>query len=97
MSEKLPVLISISHGGMEIPKELEEKTPLNTADLYLDTIAFPTVVAETKPKRLFENCLFYPISALSEEFNPQNTRCIPPVKFFFRLELEQTKQFSNSL
>jgi aromatic ring-cleaving dioxygenase len=23
--------------------------------------------------------------------------CIPPVKFFFRLELEQTKQFSNSL
>jgi hypothetical protein len=34
---------------------------------------------------------------LSEEFNPQNTRCIPPVKFFFRLELEQTKQFSNSL
>jgi hypothetical protein len=34
---------------------------------------------------------------LSEEFNPQNTRCIPPVKFFFRLELEQTKQFSNTL
>jgi hypothetical protein len=47
--------------------------------------------------RLFENYLFYPISVLSEEFNPQNTRCIPPVKFFFRLELEQTKQFSNSL
>jgi hypothetical protein len=34
---------------------------------------------------------------LSEEFNPQNTKSIPPVKFFFRLELEQTKQFSNSL
>jgi hypothetical protein len=34
---------------------------------------------------------------LSEEFNPQNTTCIPPVKLFFRLELEQTKQFSNSL
>jgi hypothetical protein len=33
---------------------------------------------------------------LSEEFNPQNTMCILPVKFFFRLELEQTKQFSNS-
>ena len=31
----------------------------------------------TKPKRLFENHLFYPISVLSEEFNPQNTRCIP--------------------
>jgi hypothetical protein len=50
-----------------------------------------------KPKRLFENGLFYPISALSEEFNPQNTTCIPPVKFFFRLELEQTKPFANSL
>jgi hypothetical protein len=24
-------------------------------------------------KRLFENYLFYPISALSEEFNPQNS------------------------
>jgi hypothetical protein len=23
-----------------------------------------------------------------EEFNPQNTKCIPPAKFFFRLELE---------
>jgi RNA polymerase sigma factor (sigma-70 family) len=51
----------------------------------------------TNIKRLFENCLFYPISVLSEEFNPQNIRYIPPVKFFFRLELEQTKQFSNSL
>jgi hypothetical protein len=46
---------------------------------------------------LFEDYLFCPISVLSEEFNPQNTMCIPPVKFFFRLELEQTKQFSNSL
>jgi hypothetical protein len=52
---------------------------------------------KTPSKRLFENYLFYPISVLSEEFNPQNTMCIPPVKFFFRLELEQTKQFSNSL
>jgi hypothetical protein len=43
-----------------------------------------------KPQRLFENYLFYTISVLSEEF-------IPPVKVFFRLELEQTKQFSNSL
>jgi hypothetical protein len=34
---------------------------------------------------------------LLEEFNPQNTICIPPVKFFFRLELEQTKQFSDNL
>jgi hypothetical protein len=40
---------------------------------------------------------FTQFKALSEEFNPQNTRCNPPVKFFFRLELEQTNQFSNSL
>jgi hypothetical protein len=39
---------------------------------------------------------FTQFKVLSEEFNPQNTMCIP-VKFFFRLELEQTKQFSNSL
>jgi hypothetical protein len=30
---------------------------------------------------------------LSEEFNPQNNRCIPPVKFFFHFKLEQTKQW----
>jgi hypothetical protein len=58
---------------------------------------YGTIIFCRGPKRLFENYLFYPISVLSEEFNPQNTRCIPPVKFFFRLELEQTKQFSNSL
>jgi hypothetical protein len=55
------------------------------------------VIAVMGSKRLFGICLFCPISVLSEEFNPQNTRCIPPVKFFFRLELEQTKQFSNSV
>ena len=50
---------------------------------------------------LFRGCLkityFTQFKVLSEEFNPQNTMSIPPVKFFFRLELEQTKQFSNSL
>jgi hypothetical protein len=59
----------------------------------------PAVAAKpaTFLKRLVENYLFHPISVLSEEFNPQNTTCILPVKFFFRLELEQTKQSSNSL
>jgi hypothetical protein len=46
---------------------------------------------------LFENHLFCPISALVEKINPRNTKCIPPVNFFNRLELEQTKQFSNTL
>jgi hypothetical protein len=31
---------------------------------------------------------FGPTSVLTEKFNPQNTPCIPPVKFFSRLELE---------
>jgi hypothetical protein len=38
-------------------------------------------------KSLFENYLFCPISVLVEKFNPRNTLCIPPVKFFNRLEL----------
>ena len=36
MPKKLPVLISIPHGGVEIPKELERKTRLNAADLFED-------------------------------------------------------------
>jgi hypothetical protein len=57
----------------------------------------PKLIREPMAKRLFENYLFHLISVLSEEFNPQNTKCIPLVKFFFRLELEQTKPFLNSL
>jgi hypothetical protein len=34
---------------------------------------------------------------LLEEFNPQNTACIPVVKFFIRLELFQHQQSSNTL
>jgi len=39
-------------------------------------------VADRKP-------LIFPISALGANFNPQNTKCIPPVKIFARLELEK--------
>ncbi len=48
-------------------------------------------------ERLFGKCLFCPISLLDETFNPRNTCCIPPVKCLIRLELEETKQFPNSL
>jgi hypothetical protein len=65
--------------------------------LYANYYAKKQINAEQSTRRLFENYLFYPISVLSEEFNPQNSRSIPPAKFFFRLELEQTKQFSNNL
>jgi hypothetical protein len=33
--------------------------------------------------------LIYPISALSEKFNPWNINHMPAVKFFVRLDLEQ--------
>jgi len=36
-----------------------------------------------------KNALFCPISASCSNFNPQNTQCIPVVKIFAFLELEQ--------
>ncbi|RLC29545.1 MAG: hypothetical protein DRH32_07195 [Deltaproteobacteria bacterium] len=45
------------------------------------------LVPERKP-------LISPISALGSNFNPQNTKCIPPVKIFARLELEKIFRFS---
>ena len=38
---------------------------------------------------LLKSALFAQFLALDGKFNPQNTPCIPPVKFFIRLELEQ--------
>ena len=39
--------------------------------------------------RLLQNALFCPISVSGSNFNPQNTQCIPVVKIFAFLELEQ--------
>jgi len=39
--------------------------------------------------RPLQNAPFCPISALGSNFNPQNTQCIPVVKIFTCLELEQ--------
>jgi len=36
-----------------------------------------------------KNPLFCPITASGSDFNPQNTQCIPAVKIFAFLELEQ--------
>jgi hypothetical protein len=33
--------------------------------------------------------LIFPISSLENEFDPQNTACMPAVKLIFRLELEK--------
>jgi len=36
-----------------------------------------------------QNAPFCPISVSDSNFNPQNTQCIPVVKIFIFLELEQ--------
>jgi len=43
----------------------------------------------TDCQRSLQNVLFRPISASGSNFNPQNTQCIPAVKIFAFLELEQ--------
>jgi len=40
---------------------------------------------------------FCPISVSSSNFNPQNTQCIPAVKIFAFLELEQKLTFFKGL
>jgi hypothetical protein len=44
-----------------------------------------------------KNPLFCPITASGSDFNPQNTQCIPPVKIFTCLELEQNRTFFKGL
>jgi hypothetical protein len=39
--------------------------------------------------RPLQNAPFCPISVSGSNFNPQNTKCIPVVKIFAFLELEQ--------
>ncbi len=40
-------------------------------------------------RRPLQNAPFCPISVSGSNFNPQNTQCIPVVKIFAFLELEQ--------
>jgi len=44
------------------------------------------VIYQSRP---LQNVLFCPISASDSNFNPRNTQCIPVVKIFAFLELEQ--------
>ena len=53
-----------------------------------------SVVKETRP---LQNAPFCPIQASDSNFNPQNTQCIPVVKIFAFLELEQKYAFFKSL
>ncbi len=47
--------------------------------------------------RPLQNPTFYPISVSCSNFNPRNTQCIPVVKIFAFLELEQKSAFFKGL
>ena len=49
------------------------------------------------PTRPLQNAPFCPISVSGSNFNPQNTKCIPVVKIFAFLELEQNWAFFKGL
>ena len=49
--------------------------------------------SQLKQKSQFQNVPFWPISTLGKNFNPRNTPCIPAVKIFTRLDLDQTETF----
>jgi len=55
------------------------------------------LIAISKVNRIcrsqFQNVPFWPISALGENIYPRNTPCIPAVKIFIRLDLDQTETF----
>jgi len=47
--------------------------------------------------RPLQKALFCPISLSFSNFNPQNTQCIPAVKIFVFLDLEQKLTFFKGL
>ena len=59
-------------------------------------VAEPLVIAAIS-RRPMKNTPFCPITALGSNFNPRNTPCIPPVKIFAFLELEQNRTFFKGL
>lgn len=48
MSIKLPLLISVPHGGTEIPPELEERCAISGADILYDSDAFTREIYDLK-------------------------------------------------
>jgi hypothetical protein len=52
-------------------------------------LARPRLEDTPDKMRPLQNAPFCPISASGSNFNPQNTQCIPSVKIFVFLELEQ--------
>jgi hypothetical protein len=58
----------------------------NHAKVVLRNIIQIFQILKSRP---LQNAPFCPISALDSNFNPQNTKCIPVVKIFACLEIEQ--------
>jgi hypothetical protein len=80
--------------GRCLCKILSKSRLLRPRDLSLDT-GLARQVLKTRLRALddvlrpLQNAPFCPITASGSNFNPRNTQCIPPVKIFAFLELEQ--------
>jgi hypothetical protein len=67
-------------------EEMEKETS-GFADFEINAIRGPFWTINERP---LQNALFCPVSVSGSNFNPQNTPCIPVVKIFAFLELEQS-------
>jgi hypothetical protein len=56
-------------------------------------VSYPDVKYICERLSQFQNAPVCPISASEKNFNPRNTQCIPVVKIFLFLDLEQTETF----
>jgi len=73
--------------GLKMAEVLRENAVADT--LYIITFG-PDICQYAKfAKRPLQNTPFCPISTSDSNFNPRNTQCIPVVKIFPFLELEQ--------
>jgi len=64
---------------------------------YFSTINLDAGYLRVDVSRPLQNAPFSPISVSGSNFNPQNTKCIPVVKIFAFLELEQKGAFCKGL
>jgi hypothetical protein len=84
------------------------RLPAVCRDPETRVVAAPTPIMRVAPDRVaaavrfqlsvfrtsqFQNIPFYPISTSGSNFNPRNTQCIPVVKIFDFLEVEQKLLF----
>ncbi|MDP2646346.1 MAG: hypothetical protein Q8P24_15515, partial [Desulfobacterales bacterium] len=76
----------------------EDVRPFSTTIMSSLSFFAPTQNPQTPlSSRPLQNPLFRPISVSGENFNPHNTQCIPAVKIFSFLELEQNLTFFKGL